>query len=300
MIKSEWLKTFCVLAQTENFRQAADLLYMTQPGVSQHLAKLERYLNQTLIIRESKSFELTPKGQEVLTYAQDLLANERQLIERLADDDPHKGVVRLSMPGGVGNLIYPWILDLQIKHPKLVIHIEFNPSEIVEKLLSDNTCDIGLVTHHFDNKDYSSTLFLKEKRWLVLPKNTLAQSYAQLLELGFIDHPAGKKMAAKVLSALYPHEPVHIEQIPVNAYTNSAPRICHHVAKGLGFTVLDEFMVRLSPVFNQLTIIDAPQVPPEEIYFIYKNTWPVHPRGQYVMEYLSERAKQYLQHHQEN
>lgn len=296
MINSLWLKTFSVLAETQNFRRAADILHMTQPGVSQHIFKLEEYLGQVLIIREGKSFEITPKGLDVLSYARDLLQNEQMLKERISDEDPFQGLCRLSMPGGIGNLVYPWLLDLQVKFPRLTIHIEFNPTKTVEQLVVDNACDIGLITHDTDISTIECNTLLSEKLWLVLPKNQKLESFEQLQNLGFIDHPDGKKMAEKVLPLLFPNEFTNSDLMRVSAYTNSAPKICHHVAKGVGYTVLDEFMVRLSPVFEYLQIVNSDSVSSDDIKFIYKNVWPLHPRNRYIMDYLTERAKHYLQH----
>lgn len=293
MINSEWLKTFSILADTENFRKAANILHMTQPGVSQHILKLEQHLNQTLIIRDGKSFEITPKGLEVLRYARDLLKNEQLLKERISDVDPYRGICRLSMPGGVGNLIYPWLLDLQVKFPLLKIHIEFNPTKMVESRVLSNECDIGLVTHEINSSLCDNEPFLAEKLWLVLPKGVEPTSFEQLQKIGFIDHPDGKKMAEKVLPYLFPKEYSTADSLCVSSYTNSAPKICHHVAEGLGYTVLDEFMVRLSPVFDKLNIVNSENVSSDEINFIYKNQWPLHPRNRYVMDYLAERVKLY-------
>ena len=295
LINTTWLKTFSILAETKNFRQAAEILHMTQPGVSQHISKLEQFLGQKLIIRDSKSFEVTPKGSDVLKYANELIQNEQQLRERISDDDPFKGISRISMPGGIGNLIYPWLLDLQVKFPRLKIHIEFNPTKTVEQLVMDNMCDIGLVTHELSNSSLERIPFLTEKLWLVLPQSIKLESFSQLQELGFVDHPDGKKMAEKVLPLIFPEEFTSSDRMNVSAYTNSAPKICHHVAKGVGYTVLDEFMVRLSPEFERLKIVNSDSISSDEIAYTYKSAWPLHPRNHYIMGYLNERAKHYLQ-----
>ena len=295
MINSTWLRTFSVLADTKNFRLAAEMLHMTQPGVSQHIAKLEQFLGQKLIVRDGKSFEVTPKGFDVLEYARELIQNEQQLRERISDDDPFSGLCRISMPGGIGNLIYPWLLDLQVKFPSLTIHIEFNPTKTVEQLVADNLCDIGLVTHEINNGSIERMPFLSEKLWLVLPENIECTSFSQLQQLGFVDHPDGKKMAEKVLPLIFPEEFTGSDRMHVSAYTNSAPKICHHVAKGVGYTVLDEFMVRLSPEFKKLKIVNSDSISSDEIAYIYKGSWPLHPRNRYIIDYLNERAKHYLQ-----
>jgi DNA-binding transcriptional LysR family regulator len=65
MLNPLWLHTFKTLIEVGHFTQTAEKLYMTQPGVSQHIKKLESACGYALIKREKKSFELTEQGQRV-------------------------------------------------------------------------------------------------------------------------------------------------------------------------------------------------------------------------------------------
>ena len=63
MLNATWLETFVTLTEIGHFTRAAEKLNMTQPGVSQHLRKLEEQVGQSLIAQEGKSFTLTPAGE---------------------------------------------------------------------------------------------------------------------------------------------------------------------------------------------------------------------------------------------
>ena len=52
---------------------------MTQPGVSQHIKKLEQQLGAALLARYGKSFELTEAGQRLYDYALNQAEAETQL-----------------------------------------------------------------------------------------------------------------------------------------------------------------------------------------------------------------------------
>ena len=43
-LNSLWLKSFTILCEERHFTRAAARLNMTQPGMSQHIAKLEQHL----------------------------------------------------------------------------------------------------------------------------------------------------------------------------------------------------------------------------------------------------------------
>ena len=49
MINPLWLQTFCTLVEAQHFTQTAQRLRMTQPGVSQHIHKLEQQLGHKLL-----------------------------------------------------------------------------------------------------------------------------------------------------------------------------------------------------------------------------------------------------------
>ncbi|WP_272966300.1 LysR family transcriptional regulator, partial [Alteromonas australica] len=72
MLNPQWLDTFKVLVETGNFTRTAEQRFMTQPGVSQHIKKLEEACGCELVIRLGKGVELTEQGQRVYDYAQSL------------------------------------------------------------------------------------------------------------------------------------------------------------------------------------------------------------------------------------
>jgi len=54
VLNASWLETFTTLCDIGHFTRTADRLAMTQPGVSQHIRKLEQQVGQPLILREGK------------------------------------------------------------------------------------------------------------------------------------------------------------------------------------------------------------------------------------------------------
>ncbi|MEK9970028.1 MAG: LysR family transcriptional regulator, partial [Ferrovibrio sp.] len=67
------LETFVWVAHLGGFRAAADKLNTTQPAVSQRIALLESEFGVKLFDREPRGIALTPKGNELLPYAERML-----------------------------------------------------------------------------------------------------------------------------------------------------------------------------------------------------------------------------------
>jgi LysR family transcriptional regulator, transcriptional activator of the cysJI operon len=293
MINISWLRTFSTLADTENFTETANKLLMTQPGVSQHVRKLEDDLGQQLIVREGKHFELTPQGKSVLEYARQVLEGEILLKTHINDTDPHRGQCSISSPGGVGTLIYPWLLDTQQQWPDLHIHFVFNPTKEVEQAVKEGECDIGFITHTTNDPELAVEPVSKERLCLILPKEMNYNDFDQLDNIGFIDHPDGKLAAAEVLPKIFTDAEIDVENLNTSGYINHVGMICHPVARGFGYTVLHENIVRLSPVLGQLRIVSPKEHLTHGISVIYKNRWPLHPRYREVIDDLKLRFTEF-------
>lgn len=68
--------------------------------------------------------------------------------------------------------------------------------------------------------------------------------------------------------------------------------MCDPVARGFGYTVLYEHLIRTSLVFNEVQII-APKEPIfHSVSVIYKKHWPLHPRYQTILEHVRKQFKE--------
>lgn len=75
------LRTFTVLAQTQHFGKAADILGVSQPTVSNDVRNLERALGVVLFERSRAGSRLTAAGKALLDQAELVLRE----AEKLAD-----------------------------------------------------------------------------------------------------------------------------------------------------------------------------------------------------------------------
>ncbi|MBO1414041.1 LysR family transcriptional regulator, partial [Streptomyces sp. FH025] len=95
------LQYFVTVAQHGSFTRAAELLHLSQPGVSAQIRRLERELGQTLLDRSGRTVRLTPAGEAVLPHARAALAAAtaaRQTAQEFAG--VRRGHVRLGMVAG--------------------------------------------------------------------------------------------------------------------------------------------------------------------------------------------------------
>lgn len=269
-----WLKTFVTLIDTGHFTKAAEKLFMTQPGVSQHIAKLEQATQHALIKRDKKSFTITEQGVLVYQYAKDLAEKERSLIESFSFDDPHCGLCSLACSGAIALLLYPKLLDLQHQYRKLIVKVKAAPNEQILAEIKQGLIDQGIVTD-MPNKNFFDVFELgKEELCLVVPENTKVHTDKNnlLMNLGLISHPD----AEHYLSLYFAHSEegsltkLDIAEIPQVGFINQISQILEPIAKGIGFTVIPKSVVDSFSKPNKITVVKSQNPVLETLYLVRK------------------------------
>ena len=74
------LKSYVAVVKYGSFTKAAERLYVSQPTISAHISALEEELKRTLIVRTTKSIEVTEKGMEIYEYAVRILELRDRMI----------------------------------------------------------------------------------------------------------------------------------------------------------------------------------------------------------------------------
>ena len=183
MINPIWLDTFITLVETGNFTRTAEQRFMTQPGVSQHLKKLEEACQCELVVRLSKGIQLTEQGQRVYQYAKEQQTKEQDFIASLKFDAPFEGKCVVACSGAIAQRIYPALLALQKLHSALNIHVEVAPRRTILSGIANNTLELGIVTNQPESEDIHSEYLGEEALGLILPRSLPNTLTAQLSEL---------------------------------------------------------------------------------------------------------------------
>lgn len=261
MLNATWLETFTTLCETAHFTRAAELLNMTQPGVSQHLRKLEEQVGQPLILRERKSFSLTSAGEAVFALGLSRRAEEQNLRESIATDDRDSGVVRIACSGSFAMLLYPDLLPWMNQAPNLAVHLEAAPQATVLAGLLDGRFDLGVLESDPSNMRLDAQHLGREELCLLLPAGCgdRLPDMQELDERGLIAHPDGYSYADELLGLNFPGDYPGAERLRVRAYVNQIGQIPTPVAQGFGYTLLPRSGVEAYGRKDRLSIVDLPK-----------------------------------------
>ena len=106
------LESFVALVQSHSFTKAAERLYISQPTISTHIRMMEEELHTSLIVRTTKSLEVTPKGWEVYESARNILGIRDELLKSCLEEE--RKVIRLWASTIPSAYILPQILSYSV------------------------------------------------------------------------------------------------------------------------------------------------------------------------------------------
>lgn len=274
MLNATWLETYVTLTETGHFTRAAEKLNMTQPGVSQHLRKLEEQVGQSLIAQEGKSFTLTPAGEAVRDLGLSRRTEERHLRDTIMADDPNVGEVKIACSGSFAQLLYPRLLALMRDAPQLLIHLEAAPQDTVVSGVLGGRFDLGVVGQDTGHPRLNAQSIGREELCLILPADAADETvtFESLEDRGFVAHPDGFAYADDLLSLNFPEAFTGADRIRVRTFVNQIGQIPSPVAEGIGYTLLPRSGIEAFFGRNRLKVVSLP-------HRRYHELWSVTRRG---------------------
>ncbi|MCH5551198.1 LysR family transcriptional regulator [Pseudomonas fragariae (ex Marin et al. 2024)] len=147
MIDLKLMRQYVVVAETLNFRKAAQRLNMSQPPLSVAIRRLEECLGVQLLQRSTRSTQLTAAGVVFLAEArQTLLQAERACEMARRSAAGMLGTIRLGFVDSVVDGLLPALLRrYQAANPNVDIQLqEATPPEQLEGLRNERL-DVGIL-----------------------------------------------------------------------------------------------------------------------------------------------------------
>ncbi|WP_342430434.1 LysR family transcriptional regulator [Neobacillus sp. FSL H8-0543] len=150
-----------VLAQEMNMRKASERLFVSQPALSQRLQTIEKDWGTKLFIRSQKGLSLTPAGELVIEFINDVLFKEEKVRETIHSLQAGvSGTLKIAVASIVGQNWLPQVLKKFIgKYPQVKISLITGWSSDILKSLYDNQVHIGIIRGTPDWKGVKFKLF---------------------------------------------------------------------------------------------------------------------------------------------
>ncbi len=137
------LDTFLKLVDTRNFTTTANMLGYAQSTVTTQIKQLEEELGCLLFERLGKTLALTPEGEKLIAYAEQMLKIQREILLEVSGKNALSGVIKLGVSESLCyNRLPISLTKYKKKYPKMDIQLQFIEHETFPALLKNGTLDL--------------------------------------------------------------------------------------------------------------------------------------------------------------
>lgn len=159
------INTFLAVCQTMNYTEAAKMLHITQPAVSQHIHYLEQQYGSKFFQYEGKHLSLTESGQLFLQTATTIQHDIKHLQEQISTLSTYQ-YLNFGATLTIGEYIMPESILHVLKHePNIQIRMVVENTDELLKLLNQGKIDFAIIEGFFPRHAYESLTY-KEERFL--------------------------------------------------------------------------------------------------------------------------------------
>jgi len=150
-----------VLATEMNMRKAAERLFVSQPALSQRLQTIEKEWGTKLFIRSQKGLTLTPAGELIINFVNEVLQKEEKVKEAIHSlDSEVYGTLKIAVASIVGQNWLPQVLKKFVnRYPHAKIALITGWSSEISKALYEDQAHIGIIRGTPDWKGVKMHLF---------------------------------------------------------------------------------------------------------------------------------------------
>lgn len=235
------LIVFYEVVKTHSFSKAANLLFMTQPGVSNHVSQLEAQTGAKLLIREKGRFKLTKEGRLIFKYAEKIEATARGLENTLKTmKKGEKPLLRIATTLVYSRIMMPFIVGtFQSANPDIMIKVDSGNSDDMVNTLVTMENDVVIVANQKMSRKLYSFPLIKENLVLITAKeHPLSRkesvSLSEIAEYPLVIREKGSSTRKVVLSA---YESLNIKPVSL-IDMKSTEFIKQWVSRGKGVSLL--------------------------------------------------------------
>lgn len=142
-MKFESMKEFVVLAETLNYLEASERLYISQSSLSKHIKEMEQELGVALFNRSTRKVSLTDAGLLLLPYARKasrLQEEYTRAVEDYVNQTEHTLSIGISFSYHA-EAVNKLISEFQELYPDISVHMFNYESEQLIEMVHSGVCD---------------------------------------------------------------------------------------------------------------------------------------------------------------
>jgi DNA-binding transcriptional LysR family regulator len=275
MLNLSLVKSLLAVVKTGSFREAATVLGVSQPAVSQHIRRLEKELGVALLRRNRRGCEATPVAQAFLPFAESLL----RLSER-AEASLRFKQLRIGASSNIGiYILQPLLKSFMDKHPDLDLDLVVDRNPAIAARLETADIDLALMEWWDWRNGFDALDWRRESVVLIVPpghplSTRLTVGKDDLIGAPMLGGEPGTG-TGRLLKAFFAEGAAPIATLQLG----STEAVKQAVAAGLGISLVLASAVRREAAAGELCAIPfAAPAPTKDLYAVWSKSSA--PQGQ--------------------
>jgi len=261
MIDISKLKTFVTVADLGSFSKASEILYVTQPAVTQQIKALEKTVGAKLFQRQGGKMCLTTEGKRIYEIAKALLGSYEGLMEEIAKIKKDlKDTLFLGVSATLSEYILPSLVaEFHREFPSATLKIFTGNSHDVEEGLSSGVLNLGIIEREPSGRFASIPWLEDEIVFFTYPRSPLAQmgeiGPEDLYQVDLVmreTNSGTRKIVREVLEKLG----IIFERLNIRIEANSSRTIINIVKGGCGASFLSKGLILRDVEVGDLVIVN--------------------------------------------
>lgn len=184
MIDFRELEALVWIVRLGSFRKAADHLHITQPSISERMARLEDYLGEQVILRDHRPVMPTLKGRELFRQAEQMLEERQAAVDRFRNPSDYRGVFRLGVVETIAQSWLPdYLTEISQCYPAMTIEMEVDGTPGLQHKLLDHELDLALLMGPVDSDYIINRHLCRYPVSFVAHPDLLEQASGQVMDL---------------------------------------------------------------------------------------------------------------------
>ena len=294
------LEAFVYVVETGSFSRAGELLHLTQPTISAHVAALEQELRIKLILRTTKETCPSDAGRLLYGYAKKILQTREEAVSAIAGfSQTMSGTVTVAASSIPGQYFLPRMLQgFREKYPDISFDVQITDSQDVVNKVTRRTADLGFSGTLQDNGKCVFREFADDRLVVITPNEPRFRQYLQtgfpvrqILEEPFISREPGSGTRRETEQFLREMgvDPRSLKTVVAVHTTESIKKM---VSEGLGISVISRSACEDYCDFQKLLAFDFDSVAlRRKLYLIKHKNSILSPIAQVFYDYARSYYK---------
>lgn len=238
MILNRNLELFIKVAEYGSITKVAKTFYITQPAVSNALAKLEDELGIKLFFRDKRNgLILTDVGKQILTYAKQMEdINNRIYQSACKAKNLLGGRVRIAvLTSLVSTILSKALKEFRLSYPGIDVEIKEGTPDEIFAMIEDHSADFAVSCSPFGKFD--AVPLVHDRMMAMYPPGSKEKNTVELgnpPEMLIINRPAYET----ILEHITPKNKVKFDRMIL---VQNAETAIHMAADGVGVGIISEY-----------------------------------------------------------